>query len=358
MSEPLPDLASSALHATVIAASDEFFAAKENLVKPSTPTFAPYTFGTRGQVYDGWETRRRRTPGHDWVIVQLGSAGIVRRVVVDTAHFTGNYPQSCAVDAAAVDGYPDHTELTGWTPLVGQSELTGDTRHEFIVSDDHRYTHVRLRIFPDGGVARLRVHGEVRPDPREVAGRPVDLVAVGFGGRALDCSDSYFSVPANLLLPDPARVMGEGWETQRRRGDGNDWAELALGAQGVPELVEIDARHFLGNAPGAVRLTGFDGPGAGFVLLPDTRLQPGTLHRFRIPDARPTSRVRVDILPDGGLGRLRLYGSPTGAGMAALTRRWFTALPADQAQAVLPTLPDALREWCDPEHREPGDTKR
>jgi len=181
----LPDLLR--LRGSVVAASDEFFAAKENLIKPEAPVFVPGTYGARGQVYDGWETRRRR--GHDgelpdrtardWVIVRLGVPGVVRAVVVDTAFFTGNYPQACSVDACALSGYPDAEELTGadpgaWHEIVPRALVTGDARHVLKVSSGRRFSHLRLNIFPDGGVARLRVHGEVSPDPDLLAGSAVD----------------------------------------------------------------------------------------------------------------------------------------------------------------------------------------
>ncbi|HJZ06569.1 MAG TPA: allantoicase, partial [Trebonia sp.] len=128
----LPDLASRALRGSVIAASDEFFAEKENLILPGAPVFTPQTFGHKGQVYDGWETRRRRGPSgalpgddeHDWVIVRLGAAGVVYAVVVDTAYFTGNYPQSGSVEGARVDGYRDVASAAEWVPLVPRSPLT------------------------------------------------------------------------------------------------------------------------------------------------------------------------------------------------------------------------------------------
>ena len=100
----LPDLLQ--LRGSVVAASDEFFAAKENLTKAAAPVFVPDTYDAKGQVYDGWETRRRRGPGgklpdrsaRDWAIVRLGVPGVVRAIVVDTAFFTGNFPQACSAD--------------------------------------------------------------------------------------------------------------------------------------------------------------------------------------------------------------------------------------------------------------------
>ncbi|GAA3512211.1 allantoicase [Actinocatenispora rupis] len=337
----MTDLASAALRGTVIAANDDFFAAKENLIEPAAPTHAAHTFDGHGQVYDGWETRRRRTPGEDWAVVRLGAPGVVRTVVVDTAYFVGNYPPRCAVDATAADGYPTVDELTDWVPLVAETPLGGDAVHEFPVTDPHRYTHVRLRIRPDGGVARLRVHGDPVPDPRDLAG-PVDLVAAALGGRAVAASDGFFAPPDNLLLPDPGRTMGDGWETARRRTPGNEWVELALGVPGVPRVAEVDARRFLGNAPGGIRLTATDP--AGVTLLAETRLQPDTYHRFRLAGDRAVRRVRLDILPDGGLGRLRLYGTPTADARTAATLRWWNALPAAHADAVLAHHPADVRQ--------------
>jgi allantoicase len=328
----LPDLASRELGGSVIAATDELFAGRENLIKPEPPVFSPHTFGPKGQLMDGWETRRRRGPGVDQAIVRLGCPGIVRRVVIDTAHFTGNYPPAASVEACGVDGYPAPDELAGadWQPLVPRSPLAGDSVHEFTVEDECRYTHVRLSIYPDGGVARLRVFGDVVADPRLLP--PMfDLAALEHGGEVLDCSNSFYSTPNNLIKPGLARVMGDGWETARRRDDGNDWVSLRLACAGRPVLAEIDTTHFLGNAPGWVSLTGDD----QVPLLPRTRLQPDTRQRFVLTAAEEIGTVRLDVFPDGGVGRLRLYGSPTQAGRAALLLRFANTLPDDQLAGLL-----------------------
>jgi allantoicase len=304
----------------VVAANDEFFAEKENLVTPDPPTFSPRTFTHKGQLYDGWETRRRREPGHDWAIVRLGLPGVVRGVVVDTAFFTGNYPESCAVDGLWADGYPAAPELTGWQPLVPRSPLSGDAQHLFEVSSPRRFTHVRLVIHPDGGVARLRVHGEPVPDPAFLGGAPLDLAALANGATVAGCSNAFYSTPANLISPGEARVMGEGWETARRRGDGNDWVLIRLAAAGEIRVAELDTTHFKGNAPGWAALTGISGD-AEFPLLPRTRLQPDTRHRFLVGGAAAT-HVRLDVYPDGGMARLRLFGVLTPDGRAEIERRW------------------------------------
>jgi allantoicase len=331
----LPDLASRALGGGVVAANDESFAERENLVRPEAP--APRSeFGHKGKVYDGWETRRRRTPGHDWAVVRLGTPGIVAGVVIDTAFFTGNYPPHASVDGAAVEGHCSVDELlkADWQPLVPLSDLAGDAPNAFPVESDQRVTHVRLNIHPDGGVARLRVHGAAVPDPRYVDAGPFDLAALENGAVVTGVSDEFYGRPQQLIAPGPARTMGEGWETARRRDHGNDWVEVSLACEGVVTLAELDTSYFLHNAPGSAALTGF-GPDGEISLLPRTRLQPDTRHRFVLGSAPGVRTVRLDVFPDGGMARLRLWGRPTAAGRAALGRRWFDALPDVQALEVL-----------------------
>jgi allantoicase len=322
----LPDLL--ALRGSVVAASDEFFAERENLIKPAAPVFTPRSFGPKGQIYDGWETRRRRgahgelpdPAEHDWVIARFGVPGVVHTVVVDTAFFTGNYPQACSVQACFAAGYPSPGELAGWTELVPRSPLSGDTRHVFPVSSRHRFTHVRLNIYPDGGVARLRVHGMVVPAPGMLDGLTFDLAALENGGDVIACSDEFYSTPRNVISPGLSRVMGEGWETRRRRTPGHEWLVVRLAAEGLLRLAEIDTSGYRGNAPGEASLEAGDGS-SWRPLLPRTRLQPDTVHRFRA-DSDPVTHVRLNIHPDGGVARLRLHGSLTAGGFAALRRRW------------------------------------
>jgi allantoicase len=325
----LPDLALRTLGGTVMAASDESFAAKENLINPGPPDFRPATFGLKGQEYDGWETRRRREPGDDWAVVRLGLPGVIRGVVVDTAWFTGNHPSYASVEACAADGYPSVEELTDWTEIVPRSPLTGDAAHEFAVSSERRCTHVRLRMIPDGGIARLRVHGEVVPDPRLLTGLTIDLAALANGGAVTACSDMFYSSPTNVIMPGLARDQAEGWETARRRDDGNDWIVLRLAGPGHVRLAELDTTNLRFNAPGEARIRGADArtssledEAAWFDILPRTRLRPDTAHRFRVDAERPATHARVDIYPDGGLARVRLHGHLTEEGERDLLTRW------------------------------------
>ena len=325
----LTDLASRALGGSVVHANDEQFAEKENLIRPGPASFDPASYGHKGKIYDGWETRRRRDSGHDHAIIRLGAPGVVHGVVVDTAHFRGNYPPQVSVEAVMAEGYPSPAELAAlrWQPLVPKSDASGDSANRYPVTDRRRWSHVRLSIYPDGGVARLRVHGAVVPDPAFLTGT-IDLAAMENGAEVTGWSDAFYSLPANLILPGQARLMSDGWENARRRGGGNDYVVVRLAGRGTIQHVEVDTSCFVGNAPGWVRLSAADGRPAGETpaswrsVLPQTRVQPDTRHRLRVDSEQPASHVRLDVLPDGGLARLRVYGELIGDALAALRRRW------------------------------------
>ena len=332
----LVDLASRALAGSVVSANDELFAERENLIKPGPATHATEEFGHKGKTYDGWETRRRREPGHDWAVVRLGVPGVVRGVVVDTAFFKGNYPPEISVEALSVEGYPPAAELAAaeWTTIVERSAAKGDAAIEAAVADGARWTHVRLSIYPDGGVARVRVHGEPLPDPRFLRGT-VDLAALENGGRLVDTSDAFYSSPANLILPGRARIMGEGWENARRRDDGNDFAVFRLAARGRLRDVEVDTSYFVGNAPGWVRVSAqIDDQSAWRDLVSYRAVQPDTRHRFLVDDDQPVTHVRLDVYPDGGLARLRCNGEIEPGDFDSLGRRWWDALPQSHRDAI------------------------
>lgn len=336
-----PDLASRALGGAVVWANDEFFAAKENLIKAAPPVFTPATFTHRGQEYDGWETRRRRgsasgtpsgaDPGFDSAIVRLATPGLVHGVVVDTAFFLGNFPPHCSVDGAWCDGYPGLDELAAarWTEIVPPYRLGGGAEHHIPVdAGGRRFTHIRLNMLPDGGIARFRVHGEPLPDPELLDGLTVNLAALRDGARSVGCSDGFYGSPDRMLMPGEAAHMGDGWENARRRDGGNDWVELVLAAEGVVALLDIDTSHFRGNAPEAAAVSGacvppgaVPGPADWFELLPPTVLQPDTPHRFRIRHAQAATHLRLDVYPDGGVARFRAWGSVTPAGLSCLRDR-------------------------------------
>ncbi|HET9169240.1 MAG TPA: allantoicase [Actinospica sp.] len=332
------DLASRALGGAVVWANDEFFGMKENLVTPAPPTFSPHTFDLKGQIVDGWETRRRRPGGpnvagtdFDSAILRLGAPGLIRGVTVDTSFFVGNFPPACSVEAADVPGHPSPQELAAadWTTLIPESKLAGDTHNHFELVDrrlrQRRFTHIRLNSIPDGGIARLRVYGEVLPDPEFTVGLQCDLAAARNGARVTDSSNAFFSPAIAALMPGESRVMGDGWETARRRDSGNDWIEVRLVGEGEARVVEIDTANYKGNAPDHITLKGRTDEGDWFTLIPETRVQPDTLHRFRFDSARPATHLRLDAYPDGGIARLRVQGVLTERGAADVRARWEAA---------------------------------
>jgi allantoicase len=350
----LLDLAARRLGGMALAANDEFFAPKERLLEPAAAVFLPDRYTDRGKWMDGWETRRRRDPGHDWCVVRLGVPGVVRGVVVDTAHFKGNHPQACSVEglAAAGDGPPsgavlaDRAAEAGWVELVPRTELQPDTEHRLPVAHPVRVTHLRLNIHPDGGVARLRVHGEPLPDLRAVAGPEahLDLAAASSGGEAVDCSDMFFSSRHNLVMPGDAATMGEGWETRRRRGPGHDWVVVRLAAEASIERVEVATTHFKGNYPESCEVEACSAPAAGrqetpaggwWTAVPRSRLGPHATHAFPVADGRAATHVRLNVHPDGGVSRLRVLGQVTDDGWRRWGAGWLDALPARRAAAEL-----------------------
>jgi allantoicase len=352
----LVNLASTRLGGRVLEANDDFFAPKENLLKPSKPVFIEGKYTSRGKWMDGWETRRRRTPGYDWCIIRLGLAGIIRGVVVDTSHFKGNFPSHFSLDACDLGlsaTYKNEKKrlqdsATRWVELVPQTALQGDTQNQFPVAHASMVTHLRLKIYPDGGVARLRVYGEVIPPKARLSRREFDLVAIENGGSVVASSDEFFSAPLNLMMPGRGKDMGDGWETRRRRGLGHDWVILKLGIPGKIRRVEVDTAHFKGNYPDRCSIESFyvedaakDESAMGFavwkVVLPETKLKANHRHFFsrQLETTTPATHVRFNIYPDGGVSRLRIFGRAEHRDGHLKGIERFNQLSAAQARKVL-----------------------
>ncbi len=338
----LVNLADESLGAKALRANDEFFAPKENLLEPGRGVFLPDEYTDRGKLMDGWESRRKRGPGHDWCIIELGTPGRVRVLDIDTNHFLGNSPPFASVDAISAEpgADVDSLEAAQWCELLPQMPIRPGSQNIFPISHasewPRSWTHLRLNIYPDGGVARFRAHGDAEPNwsmsdvdddirPR-LRDREVDLAAVKHGGLALACSDMFFGPMNNLILPGRSVNMGGGWETRRRRGPGFDWIIVRLGAPGDVGLVEVDTNFFKGNCPAYCSLEGIYAPHAALTelvdnsaawrgVLPETTLTPHTRHFFRdeIVQRGPFTHVRLSIFPDGGVSRLRVFGPRGGS---------------------------------------------
>jgi allantoicase len=323
------DLASEKLDGAVLYANDDFFAPKENLLKPAAPIFIEGKYTDLGKWMDGWETRRRRSPRldekFDWCIVRLGLSGVIQGVDVNTAFFRGNFPSHCSIEACTVDASPNVEQLldekTVWTEILPVSELQGDSNNLFSINYGERVTHLRLKIYPDGGVARLRAYGLVVPDWAALRRREseIDLAAVEHGGTVLEASDMFFGHRHNLIMPGRAQDMSDGWETKRRRGAGYDWCVVKLGKAGNLKRVEVDTAHFKGNYPESCSIEAARADGDGDAnldrlvwqeLLPDRKLQAHTRHVYvdELKDCGAVTHVRLNIYPDGGVSRLRLFG--------------------------------------------------
>jgi allantoicase len=303
----------------VVYATDDFFADKSRLIDTVEPVFIPDKYDDHGKWMDGWESRRKRTPGHDYCVIRLGIPGRVHGVDIDTRYFTGNFPPQASIEAcSSAEEVPE----AGWETILQKSDLEGDSRHLLAIDSDRTWTHLRLNIFPDGGIARLRIYGEVRPDWSQYEPNDfLDLLAVENGGRALRCSDEHFGSMHNLNLSGRGVNMGDGWETARRRTPGNDWALLALGHPGSVERIEIDTAHFKGNYPDRAALQAAFTTTADPVLLereskdwpyllPQTKLGMDQQHFFdkELTDVGRITHVRLSIYPDGGISRLRIIG--------------------------------------------------
>jgi allantoicase len=307
------------LGSRVTFATDEFFGAKERLIDPADPVFIEDRYDEHGKWMDGWESRRKREPGHDFCVVRLGVPGLIHGCDVDTSFFTGNFPPQVSLEGCVSEA---DVPTEGWVELIPKTGIGGDAHHFLDIRNDTVFTHVRLHIYPDGGVARLRIFGEIRPDFSDVDGF-VDLAAVEHGGRPIACSDQHYGSPHNLLAPGRGLNMGDGWETARRRGPGNDWVIIALGQPGVIERAEIDTAHFKGNYPDRVSLEAawFDNDEdvsnsspEWKTLLAESKLKMDQQHYFddELEAIGAVSHVRVSIYPDGGISRVRLFGKVSG----------------------------------------------
>lgn len=314
------NLASPRLGASVVYSTDDFFAAKERLIDPEEPIFIPGKYDDNGKWMDGWESRRKRTPGHDHCVIKLGQPGVIHGVDIDTRHFTGNYPPAASLEACvSQEDMPSANTL--WTEIVPRTDLTGDSQHLIEVDSATPWTHLRLHIYPDGGVARLRVYGKIfkdwsGDDPTET----VDLLALENGGRPIFANNEHFGILANIMAPGKGINMGDGWETRRRREPGNDWAVVELGHAGTIEEIMIDTAYFKGNYPAYASLQAAcieNGSDESIPaessdwkeLLTKQPLTADSEHTFTptVP-LGPVTHVRLNIFPDGGVSRLRLFG--------------------------------------------------
>ncbi|MDP2548388.1 allantoicase [Oceanobacter sp. 4_MG-2023] len=315
------NLASARLGAKVIAVTDDWFAAADRMLNPEEPVWQEGVYDDNGKWMDGWESRRKRGPGYDHAVVRLGVAGVIKAVDIDTRYFTGNYPPSASLEGCfCPEGDPNND--TAWQEVLPSVSLQGNSQHVHPIASDQPWTHLRLNIFPDGGVARLKVYGVPYRDwSTQSADELIDLAAALNGGRALACNDQHFGHMSNLIAPGRGINMGDGWETARRRTPGFDWVILALGHKGTIEELIIDTLHFKGNYPDSCSIQAACVTGGSDdqieaqslywqELLPSQKLQMNQEHTFKeqLQGLGAVTHIRINIFPDGGISRVRAFG--------------------------------------------------
>jgi allantoicase len=294
------------------------------LLKEGRGIFIPDKYTDRGKWMDGWESRRKRTGGNDWCIIQLATPGIIHGVDIDTNHFLGNHPPHASIDAV----YIQKTKKIKWVKLewkeiLPKSSLLPGSQNFYEIKDKSIYTHLRLNIYPDGGVARLKVYGEVFKDWKIVDEKEeVDLAAAINGAKAILCNDMFFSHMDNLIMPGRGINMGDGWETKRNRIPGNrDWVIVRLAHEGFVDKITIDTNHFKGNYPDSFLVEGCNIPSENehmvdsseikwTTILPQSKLKGDQKHSFKkeIESKEAFTHVRLSIFPDGGISRMRVWG--------------------------------------------------
>ena len=314
------------LGAKAVFATDDFFAPKQRMLRAAPAVFVINKFDEHGKWMDGWETRRKRHLGYDYVIVALARPTRLAGFDIDTSHFTGNYPTSASIEGLYA---PDLTEASldqaqwesqDWVSVLALTPLKGNSHH-LVEATDAIVTHVRLNIYPDGGIARLRVYGDIVIEADVThTDEVIDLVAALNGGRAVATNDAHFGAVEHLLLPHKAINMGEGWETRRRREPGHDWCILALGHVGIVERIEVDTAFFKGNFPDRLSVQAVYAPDVldataitqslfWDTLLDEQPLSADCIHVFdQVQLHTPITHVKINIFPDGGISRIRLWG--------------------------------------------------
>ncbi|CAI6335072.1 unnamed protein product [Periconia digitata] len=321
------DLISAPLGSEIVSFSDEWFAAASNLITPTPPIRKPGVFVHSGAWYDGWETRRHNTEPADWVVIKLGVAsGKVAGVEIDTAFFNGNHAPEIAVEGYFAKSEEEEKELASasfqkWETILSKQECGPSQRHGWALPNitEKAYTHVRLLMYPDGGIARFRLYGVAVPVFPQSPGAIFELSATVMGGVATSCSDQHFGTKDNLLLPGRGKDMGDGWETKRTRGEHVDWTIVKLGSRGEIDHIIIDTAHFRGNFPQKVQV--FAGEfteepshdDAKWVeILEPQKSGPDKEHDYKSElkavQGKGYTHAKLVIIPDGGVKRFRVFG--------------------------------------------------
>jgi len=314
------NLAEPRLGSKVIFKTDDFFASANRIINPNPPIFKEGVFDRHGKWMDGWETRRRRKKGFDYVIVKLGRPGKIFNADIDTTHFSGNQPMQASLEACHSKKNPNNKSR--WITILNKKKLGPNKNHNFKIKNKSIFTHVKLNIYPDGGIARLRVYGEVEMKKVNFGNKIINLSSMLNGASIIGCNNEHFGKAENILAPGKGKNMGDGWETRRSRGKNFDWLILKCATEGKISKIQIDTHHFKGNYPDkcslqATYLKGKIGSNTIVnnskkwkLLLNKVKLHAHKKHNFQnqLMKNKKVNYIRINIFPDGGISRIRAFG--------------------------------------------------
>ena len=314
----LIDLAQPRLGTKVIFRTDDFFASANRIISPTEPVFKVGLFDKHGKWMDGWESRRKRTEGHDYIILKLGKPGTIKKVDVNTSHFNGNQPAMVSIEG--VNSTSNKINQLKWQPLLSKKKIKANRHHYFTVNSNKIFTHIKFNIFPDGGVARLRLYGSIAKSDK-LKNKKTNLASLLDGASVIACNNEHFGKAENILAPGKAKNMGDGWETRRRRIKGNDWLILNCIDGSFIDKIEISTHHFKGNFPSHFSLQAaylssknsqhiVNSSNKWKYLLKDTKLSANKTHIFKnfLMKKEKINHIKINIFPDGGVSRFRIFG--------------------------------------------------
>tara|TARA_B100001250_G_scaffold133435_1_gene114030 strand:- start:972 stop:1958 length:987 start_codon:yes stop_codon:yes gene_type:complete len=313
------NLADPRLGSKVIFKTDDFFASANRIINPNPPIFKDGVFDRHGKWMDGWETRRRRKKGFDYLIIKLGKPGRIFSVDIDTTHFSGNQPMYASLEAC--QNNKKLNSNSKWSKILNYKKLGPNKNHKFSIKNKSIFTHVKLNIYPDGGVARLRLYGEIETKNINYGSKTVNLTSMLNGASIVGCNNEHFGRAENVLSPGKGKNMGDGWETRRSRGKNFDWLIIKMGRTGKINKIEIDTHHFKGNYPDRCSVQGIFIPkkisnnsivkksSKWKTLVNKAKLHPHKKHNFKIktPKTNKVNYIRINIYPDGGISRIRTF---------------------------------------------------
>ena len=317
----LVNLASPKMGTKILAFADDFFGEVTRMLNDKDPIFIEDKYDNHGKWMDGWESKRRRDGGNDWAILKLGSSGIISKIEIDTSYFTGNFPPFFSLEGIYSETEPNKD--SNWKSLIAKTNLVGDCKNNFELNLKEKFNFVRLQIFPDGGVARIRLFGEVKYNwDRFNNEEIIELSSLKLGGSILAYNNAHYGDVSALLSEGRGKTMGDGWETRRRREPGNDWIIIKLAQKGIIEKIEIDTAHFKGNYPdrASIQAISIDknittkdliqSSENWDVILDETKLTADNIHEYEINSnsKAEATHIRLNIYPDGGVSRLRIFG--------------------------------------------------